>query len=358
MRVGWLAFGILLVASLSGCFGGKDKDAKDDHEDHGDDGILPILTLKVRVGNDTFDYTTAVVHDHDGTMANSSASGGNATGNATGAPQGNSTGNQTGNATGNASANATVPDHAEVPGGLAPLNVSFEFAVKNATGPFLWTLTYGDEAAAPSGNATGNATAGNDTSTNQTSTSSNTTAGNGTGNATDGTGAANQTMSGASGNTTNGTLTHTYLEAGNYTVTFTVKLANATLVQLRAHVLVAAGSEGGNDTAELPPPPETIVLTGTISGIAGEPGSAMRTFDLAVPVQTMTVALTYSDPGGQGLIDLDWHVTGPGGETEDGTNFGPEDPVTFEAPSVGTWNVEIVPFTAAQTSYTITVTFT
>ncbi|MHB1262091.1 MAG: hypothetical protein ACYC2H_10290 [Thermoplasmatota archaeon] len=329
---------IALALMVSALFAGCTSSAGDADEPAHDDLALaaaPVLYLNLTIGNETHRFTTATAAAGSTSGSHSSSHGGNATGTSASGTPAKSNSTTVGNAT---ASNATAP------GGLAPLNVTATLGAKGLpTGKAVsWTLDFGEAAA-----KAGNATAGNATGASGNATKGNTTA---------------KAAGPANGTKVPAALNHTYTEAGSYNVTFTLRVANGTPLVLRSLLTVTASADNatGNATA-FGPPPETIVITGSASGVLGEPfGTTDETFDLSVPVASMTITLDF-DPGGcaQGFCaqDLDWSIAGPGGESAEGINSGPEDPVTFELPTTGTWTVTIDPYAAIETGYTITVTF-
>lgn len=348
MRVGWLVVALLLLnVAVGGCFGGKGKKGASDDDEQDDvqrgRAALPILTMQVQIGNDTYNFTTAPV-----TAAAGNAS--NATSNTTTtATSGNGTGNATGNQTGNGTGNATAPPSSG-PFGIAPVNVTFVLGVVNGTAPFNWTFSAGDSTA-PAGNGTGNAT-GNATSNTTTSAGP---GGNTTGNAT------NPVPGVTLGNTTNATVTHTYTMVGNYTATFALTLPNATRVTLNAIVLVAAGA--GNTTVEAAPPQEPQHFEGSVTCAPAvvvdseQGGSAVdHTIDVLEGQTLMTLTLDYEEA--TGLEDLDFEVTDPAGDTEAAAAGGPEPPMEIKDPMPGTWSINVIGFSCVgELDYTFDAVF-
>jgi hypothetical protein len=326
-----VAAAVVLSLLFAGCTSSTSGGTDVDEESHDDLGLAaaPVLYLNLTIGNDTHRFTSADA------AAPSGASGSNGTttiaSNSTSAASNATAGNAT-------AGNATAGNSTDTPGGDAPLAVSVTLgasklaAGKNAT----WQLDFGASPAVADGNGTaGNGTAGNATADNATESA----------------------PSVANGTKLPGEAGFTYTEPGTYEIEYVLRQGNTTLASMHV-ALVVGGSGNATNATAFGPLPEPIVIEGSTSGLNGLPGSATESFDLTAPVQTMTITLEYNDRTGQGLEDIDWHITGPGGESADGTNSGYEDPATFELPTVGTWNVEIVPFSALQTAYTITVTFT
>ena len=330
------AAALLVSALVSGCTSSSDGGLDEADLDNLSLESAPVLYLNLTIGNETHRFSTAPAATGTATGGNSSTTtvtSGNSTaaGNAT---QGNAT---AGNATGNATA---VAGSGEL-GGPVPLNVSATLGASGLPSGQLvsWTLDFGDADA-----QAGNATAGNGTA----------------GNATAGNGTSSQASGPSNGTKVPATVEHTYTEAGTYDVSLAFRLANGTPQVLRA-TLTVTGAGNLTDTTASGPLPEPIVIEGSTTGVDSEPsGNNDETFELLVPVSTMTITLDFGTIAcAQGVCgqDLDWSIAGPGGEEGGGANFGPEDPAVFEAPTPGIWTVTVIPFVAVDTSYTITVTF-
>jgi hypothetical protein len=347
MRVGFLVLAVLLNAGFAGCLAGKaGVGSEDGHDLHAEDVALPVLELEMTIGNQTYRFTTAVAAPE--VNASEEIDDANETANNTTSNPPAS--NETGNATSSAD-NGTVSGSNE-PSGVAPVNVSYQISIKpEPAAGFAWEFDFGEPIpdAGVAGNGSTNGTASNGTAE-----------GNGTANpgnaTTNGTADGNATQAGiALGNTSVASLNYTYKTTGNFTPKLTVTLANGTTLDLMAtlSVLAPVTAAANNTTSAAPKLPDPITLTGTISGVDGLPAKVDRTFALNVSVSTMTLTLTFASP-----YDIDWDITGPKGETHKGDEFGAEAPKTFTAPGEGTWKVTLTPFIAANTSYTIRVTFT
>jgi hypothetical protein len=271
----YVAVALLLMLTLSGCSGKKkDADAADDHKDDDAAALDAVLTLSIRAGNQTFNFTSAKATGHAGHAGNATSSGSATTTSAANATVG-------GNATaGNLTGNVSTP----MPSGTAPLNVTFTVSatgVGNATG-LLWTLDFGDR-----GNATAaNATAG--------------VSGNGTGNAT----AAGGNATGqATGTTLPGSANHTYTRAGDFNVTYILRAGNATLGSLKATLHIDAANGTATATPALPAVThfeygESLGCTGDFVGItcldweSGPPGSDIDGHWIALGEAYWGLALT------------------------------------------------------------------
>lgn len=336
----YVATALLLSALVSGCTSSS-KEGVDGSttDDLGLDAAPPVLYLNLTIGNDTHRFSTLKAGGDNATgngttsaTATVSSSNATATGNAT---AGNSTAG--GNATGGDSGNGE-------PGGEAPLNVSATLGASGLAGRSVsWTLDFGD--AAKAGNATGHATSGGN------STAGNSTAGNGT---------SAKASGPTNGTKVPATVEHTYTEAGTYSVSLSFQIANGTKQVLRATLTVTAPAGNMTNTTAYGPLPEPIVIEGSATGVFGVIGAVDETFELTTAVALMTITLDFDEVACLEVCvnDLDWSIAGPGGESDGGANFGPEDPVEFEAPTLGTWTVTVEPFnTAGPASYTITVTF-
>lgn len=348
----FVAAAMLLSCLFAGCTSSSDR-VTDPEGGNGSPSstapsvATPTLYLNITVGNETFRFTSA---DASATGNASTTSSGNATttvgsGNTTSPGTSTAPGNGTGNATGG---NGTAGNGtASGPGGQAPHNVSVELGATGLPENVSWTLDFGADASASPGST------GNSTGNGGNGTSGNGTAGNGTaGNGTSGSNATEQ-PSVVNGTTFPATAEYTYQAEGVFTVVFTLVQGNATLASLDMDVTVTA-PEATNTTA-FGPPPEPIVIEGSITGTFVTEEETDETFELPVPVASMTITLEFDGVTGQD--DLDWSIEGPGGEEAAGANGGQEDPETFEDPTPGTWTVTILGWLALEADYTITVTF-
>jgi hypothetical protein len=346
-------------AALGGCFGSKAKDngSKDVQLDASSSTVVPVLTLQVKVGNDTFSYSSA---PKVGNLTPSPPSHGNGTSNATSSTSSNST--TTGNATGNSTNATAIPAAPTSPTGLAPLNVTFLVSVANTTGKLNWTFSNGDSApaaVAPSGNTTGNST-GNATSASSSSTS-----------------ASNATAKSApagitAGNTTNATLTHSYGLAGNYTATFTLTLANLSKISVTAPITVTALGSASNATSGVPPgtvlgPVEPLSHDGTTGTQVQDPlglTDCVKASDnewvfqakdangTAMKVTNVTINLTGSTTN----RDSDIYFYDPAGnELGKGTGSSATETITVAGPlDPGTYKVSVYICTGVAGTYKLT----
>lgn len=315
-----VALALLVLSALSGCTSGDGDGDKEADLLASDEAAAPVLYLNLTVGDRTYAFTTGASGNGTGSgSASASATAANATGNSTSGGAGNGT---AGNATGNA-----TDAGSDGPAGLAPLNVTAQVGASGLpAGAVRWELDFGDGDGAADGNATGNST----------------------GNSTDG---GNGTAARRTGGSLPATEEHTYLEPGTYNVTLSVRVANGT-----AQTLVGALTvEEDTGATAFGPAPEPIVLEGTITGTFLTEDTNDETFELEAPVASMTLTMEYDTLTGE--EDLDWVIVGPGGEEHEGAEAGQEEPVTFEAPTPGTWTITVIGYLALETGYTITVTF-
>ena len=348
VSVALLAAALVMTAGLAGCSGKK---ASGDVSAAAA-AAAPVLFLNVTVGNHTYPYTSAhavPIKPSGVTMATPSSG---APGNATASHSASNSSAAMGNMT---HGNMTMGmDNASAPSGHAPLNVSVAFRASGiAAGKALsWMFDFGDgNVTGTLANATPTASAASSAAS-SASSSANQTTGNHT--------AGNHTAGAAAGATTKlpGMLDHTFTAVGTHNMTLTLRVAGLAPVTLTAPITVtAAMAMNATNATAYGPPPDPITLTGTITGVEGEPGDDTQTFDLKVPVKTMTLTMVFDDTTGQGAPDLDWSIKGPGGETGGGSNSGNEDPAVFAKPTLGTWTITITPFVAVETDYTITATF-
>ncbi len=171
-----------------------------------------------------------------------------------------------------------------------------------------------------------------------------------------GDGSANKTGSLPSAN-----LTYTYATKGNYTARLVVSDGRASA---NATTTVQAQAVGVSGPAAIP---ADQVITGTLRCVPdlflgyndAVPGSsADTTFTVVAGLTKLTVTLSYSDPGGQGLVDLDEVVTDAAGAATTSNEAGPEPALEFLAPAAGAWHELVQCFSGAgQASYTVTVHF-
>jgi hypothetical protein len=146
-------------------------------------------------------------------------------------------------------------------------------------------------------------------------------------------------------------VTHVFETAGSFNVTFTLSDG---LAEARSQITI-------NVTGDAVPTeiPEPIVFTGYFGFGDGE---ANLQVPLAAKVGSITFHMEYNqEVGGVPEVDndLDWEVTGPGGQGGEGANYGPEDDIVEEEPNIGEWNIRLIPYSIFPTGcdYAITVTF-
>lgn len=170
----------------------------------------------------------------------------------------------------------------------------------------------------------------------------------------------NWTLSFGDGNQTNGTqlpatVAHNFTASGAFNVTYTLTDGrNSTVYNTRIN------ATGGVAT---PPTQGPIHLTGTVTCaptivVDGEVEGAANEFTVEAGQTLLTITLTYDDPGGQGVTDLDLTVTDAGGESQVSNEVGPEPPRVYESPAAGLWTLAIAGYSCAgQADYTIDAVF-
>ena len=320
-----LAAALLLTSILAGCSSG------------GEDGLAadvslaaPVLFLNVTVGDQTHRYTSAPA----------------AAGTPSASASATVTVSSTASATGSGNATAGNGTKASAASGEAPLNVSVTLGASGLPAAFTWALDFGDAAAGSAGgNATGNATS----------------------NGTKGSGPLPATVA------------HTYTEAGNHTLRFTLTPANGTSIDVRATVQVAAGNATGNGTGAALPPGSDLgtstldqegeLLLGTYQPEGAEPvcGGGVEgtaTFDWAInatgpdgvtpaAVASFLVTLTPDDPSG--AQDADLFLLGPdGAEVGSGTGLTATESIAVsKGYPAGTYQIVVLGCTSIDLPFTV-----
>lgn len=171
--------------------------------------------------------------------------------------------------------------------------------------------------------------------------------------------ALNWTLAFGDGNSTNGTslpanATHDYGASGVFNATFTLGDGNLTSVYnltVNATTLPGGPTQGPVQlTGEVMCVP-TVVVEGQIQGGENE--------FVVEPGQTrLVLVLSYDDPSGDGVVDLDFAVTDAAGEETVSEEAGPEPPLEFENPVAGTWTISVIGYSCiGSASYTIDGTF-
>ncbi|HJQ93703.1 MAG TPA: hypothetical protein VJ874_05395 [Candidatus Thermoplasmatota archaeon] len=230
-----LATALLLTALLAGCSSG-DKDGDGPQPSHDDLAATatPVLHLNITADDETHRFTSAPAAGHAG---HGNATSTSASGTTTVSGNASASGNATGNTTGG-------------PAGLAPLDVTFELGASKlpAGSAVRWSFDFGRTA----GNATGNATAAEN------------------------------------GTTLPATLEHAYTSAGDYNVTFILRVGNLTPQALQATIHIENGT--GNVTVGKPAPDQVHFEYGESLGCTGD-----------LPV---------------GITCLDWEAGPPGSDVD------------------------------------------
>lgn len=172
--------------------------------------------------------------------------------------------------------------------------------------------------------------------------------------------ALNWTLSFGDGNQTNGTqlpttVAHNFTASGAFNVTYTLTDGrNSTVYNTRIN---------GTGGVATPPTQGPIQLTGTVTCaptvvVRGQVAGASNEFTVEAGQTLLTITLTYSDPSGEGVNDLDLTVTDPSGTEEVSDESGPEPPLVFEAPAAGLWTLAITGYSClGEADYTIDAVF-
>ncbi|MFA5944554.1 MAG: PKD domain-containing protein [Candidatus Thermoplasmatota archaeon] len=172
--------------------------------------------------------------------------------------------------------------------------------------------------------------------------------------------ALNWTLAFGDGNQTNGTqlpakVGHNFTAGGAFNVTYTLTDGrNSTIYSTLVNATggsVSAPTQGPTQLKGTVTCLPTIVQNGEIEGGSHE---------LVVQEgQTrLTLTLTYEDPSGEGVTDLDFEVTDSAGKGQASEEVGPEPPLVFENPKTGTWTLAITGYSCAgQADYTVDAVF-
>jgi PKD repeat protein len=174
--------------------------------------------------------------------------------------------------------------------------------------------------------------------------------------------AINWTLSFGDGNATNGTelpaqVAHDFTAPGSFNVTLNLTDGlNSTLYTTA--IVVSNGT--AVVVAEVQPPEQ---LTGSVTCaptvlVKGEVAGGTNELVVLEGQSLLTLLLSYDDPGGEGINDLDITVTDPNGDSEVSEEIGPEPALVFESPAAGTWTMAITGYSCmGEASYTIDATF-
>jgi PKD repeat protein len=174
--------------------------------------------------------------------------------------------------------------------------------------------------------------------------------------------ALNWTLSFGDGNSTNGTelpaqVAHNFTAPGSFNVT--LNLTDGLNSTLYTTVIVASNGTAGA-AAEVQAAEQltgSVVCAPTIV-VKGEVAGSSNELVVLEGQSLLTLTLSYDDPGGEGLNDLDITVTDPSGKAEVSEEAGPEPPLVFESPAPGTWTMTIIGYSCVgEASYTIDATF-
>jgi PKD repeat protein len=176
--------------------------------------------------------------------------------------------------------------------------------------------------------------------------------------------ALNWTLSFGDGNETNGTalpaqVAHNYTAPGSFNVT--LNLTDGLNSTLYTTVVVASNGTGNASAAAEVQAPEQLtgsVVCAPTFVVKGEVAGSSNELVVLEGQKLLTLTLSYDDPGGAGLTDLDITVTDPNGDSETSEEVGPEPPLVFESPAAGTWTLALIGYSCmGEASYTVDATF-
>jgi hypothetical protein len=153
------------------------------------------------------------------------------------------------------------------------------------------------------------------------------------------------------------TATLNLTDAANHTLKVTVEVAGYETGSEEVMIAVLGGGVAAFDAA-----PEPLIFEGTVSGRGPNVGladcqTADQTFTFSAGrYQSMKFIMAVDDS--ETGADLDWSISGPGGEAHSSDAVGTEAPKSFDLPSPGEWGVTVVCFTSWQSNdFTITAEF-